>query len=161
MCGDEANGTTNRIREFRGEEDARAIVEVLRESPEAAGWSEQELRELCLLTGVSTYVSERGNFLFGMISGRRILDEAEVLNLAVIQKARRQGEGKRLLMRLLEEFQENGVSRVFLEVRESNSGAISFYARMGFRPVGKRRDYYQNPSESATVMEARLKESTE
>jgi len=153
MGGDEVAETPIRIRQLRGDMDARAVAELLRESPEAAGWSEQELRELPSLAGVSAYVSERGTILAGVIVGRRVLDEAEVLNLAIRRSARRQGEGRRLLLQLLDEFRKNGVSRVFLEVRESNTGAITFYETGGFRAVGTRKDYYQKPPESATVME--------
>ncbi len=161
MRGNEAAETPVRVREFRGEADARAVTEILRESPEAAGWFEHQLCELSSLAGVSAYVSEHGNILSGMIVGKRVLDEAEVLNLAVRRSVRRQGEGRRLLLRLLEDFRKNGVSRVFLEVRESNVGAITFYKALGFQRTGKRRDYYQNPPETAIVMELRLQESTD
>lgn len=160
MRGDDAVTVTVRIRGFRGDQDAEAIAQVLRESPEAAGWSEQELRELHSLGGVSAFVSERGSMLSGMVAGRRVLDEAEILNLAVSRAARRKGEGRMLAMRLIDEFRTNGVSRVFLEVRESNKGAIAFYEKLGFRAVGGRKDYYQGPRESALVMESWLREST-
>ena len=150
-----------RVREFRPAEDVPAVAEILRESPEAACWSEQELRELPSLAGVSAFVAERGNILTGFIVGRRVVDEAEILNLAVRRSLRRQGEGLQLLARLLFDFDESNVSRVFLEVRESNATAISFYQALGFRPAGKRKDYYQNPPESATVMETWLRESTD
>ena len=65
------------------------------------------------------------------------------------------------MSRLLEELRRNRVSRVFLEVRESNAGALAFYQRLGFQAVGKRKDYYQDPLESATIMERWLKESTD
>ena len=161
MRGKEAADTAVRIREFRAAEDTPAVTEILRESPEAAGWSEQQLRELPSLAGVSGYVSERGNTLAGFVVGRRVLDEAEILNLAVRRSRRRQGEGRKLLARLLEDFRKNNVSRVFLEVRESNAGAISFYQALGFRHAGRRKDYYQNPPEAATIMETWPRESTD
>jgi len=161
MTGDKASCVALRIREFRGDQDSEAIAQLLRESPEAAGWSERELRELHLLAGVRSFVGERGGILSGVVAGRQILDEAEILNLAVRPAARRQGEGRMLVLRLLEDFRKNGASRVFLEVRESNRGAIAFYEELGFRAVGTRRDYYQAPSEAATVMEAWLRESTD
>jgi len=161
MPGNEAAEAPVCIREFRPAEDAQAVSGILRESPEATGWSEQELRELPSLAGVSAYVGEHGNILTGFVVGRRVLDEAEILNLAVRQSARRQGEGRLLLARLLADFQKNNVSRVFLEVRESNAGAIFFYRALGFRPIGKRKDYYQDPPEAASVMELWLPESTD
>jgi len=85
--------------------------------------------------------------------GRQVLDEAEILNLAVARGVRRQGEGRALVRRMLHRFAEVEVSRVFLEVRESNTGAIAFYRGLGFQAIGTRPDYYQDPKESATVME--------
>lgn len=160
MGGDDAISATVRIREFRGDQDAEAVAKVLQESPEAAGWSVQELRELHSLEGVSAFVSERGSILSGMVAGRRVLDEAEILNLAVRRATRRKGEGRLLALRLIDEFRTKGVSRVFLEVRESNSGAITFYEKLGFQAVGERRGYYRDPQESAIVMEAWIREST-
>jgi len=160
MSGDDATSAAVGIREFRGDQDAQAIAEVLKESPEAAGWSERELRELYSLAGVVAYVSERRGLLLGIVVGRRVLDEAEILNLAVRRAARRQGKGRTLVVRLLDEFHRNGVTRVFLEVRASNKGAMAFYEKLGFQAVGERKDYYQDPIETAIVMESSLKEST-
>jgi ribosomal-protein-alanine N-acetyltransferase len=112
------------------------------------------------MPGVAAFVSERGGAISGIAVGRRVLDEAEILNLAVAQGMRRQGEGRALVERLLNRFAEVQVSRVFLEVRESNAGAIAFYRGLGFQVVGTRRDYYQDPEEAATVMELLLRKST-
>jgi ribosomal-protein-alanine N-acetyltransferase len=161
MSADDASSASVHIREFRGDLDARQVAEVLRESPEAARWSAGELRELDLLAGVTAFISERGGVLSGVVFGRVVLDEAEILNLAVAPASRRDGEGRRLVRRLLEDFRAKGVSRVFLEVRESNKAAIAFYGRLGFWAVGERKDYYQHPREGALVMEAWLKQSTE
>jgi ribosomal-protein-alanine N-acetyltransferase len=148
------------IRDFIGAEDAAAVAEILREAREAATWSEEALRETVKLPGVTAYVSERNGAISGIVVGRQLLDEAEVLNLAVMQGMRRQGEGRALVRQLLNPFAEIGVSRVFLEVRESNVGAIAFYRGLGFEAIGTRRDYYQDPKESATVMELWLRKFT-
>jgi ribosomal-protein-alanine N-acetyltransferase len=96
-----------------------------------------------------------------MVVGRQVLDEAEILNLAVTEGMRRQGEGRALVERIVNRFAEAKVSRVFLEVRESNAGAIAFYRGLGFQARGVRRDYYQDPKEAATVMELRPNKSTD
>src|SRR5262249_23924557 len=106
------------------------------------------------------YVSERQGGITGVVIGRRVGDEAEILNLAVRPENRRRGEGTELVRKMLEAFAGNGVSRVFLEVRESNAGAIGFYERLGFQAAGSRKDYYQNPTEAAKVMEVSLRKST-
>ena len=148
------------IRTFDGAADASEVAEILREAKEAASWSEEALRGTEKLPGVSAFVSERGGSISGIVVGRRVLDEAEILNLAVKQGMRRQGEGRALVRRILQRFAEQQVSRVFLEVRESNLGAIAFYRGLGFQAIGTRRDYYRDPTEPATVMELWLPKST-
>jgi ribosomal-protein-alanine N-acetyltransferase len=138
------------VREFRAE-DAAAASEILREARELASWSIQALVEFMPLPGAVALISERAGSPTGFASGRVAADEAEVLNLAVREDCRRQGEGRALVEELLRRFAKSGVSRVFLEVRESNRGAIGFYERMGFRQSGRREDYYRGPSEAALV----------
>ena len=148
------------IREFDAVADAPEVAAILREAREAASWSEEALRDTRLLPGVAAFVSDRGGAVSGLVVGRQVLDEAEILNLAVRQSARRQGEGRALIQRLLQHFVGRQVSRVFLEVRESNAGAIAFYHELGFQAIGVRKGYYREPSESATVMELWLGKST-
>jgi ribosomal-protein-alanine acetyltransferase len=140
------------LRDFRAE-DATAASEILREAREAASWSMQALVEFMPLPGAMALVSEREGRPTGFVLGRLVADEAEVLNLAVREEFRRQGEGQALLTELLRRFAESGVSRVFLEVRESNRAAITFYERMGFRRSGRREGYYREPQEAAIVYE--------
>jgi ribosomal-protein-alanine N-acetyltransferase len=140
------------VREFRAE-DAACASDILLESREAASWSSRGLVEFMTLPGAVALLSERGGKPTGFILGRMTLDEAEILNLAVRPKCRMQGEGRALLKELLRRFAESGVSRVFLEVRESNLGAMAFYERGGFRRAGRRDAYYQDPREAALVYE--------
>jgi ribosomal-protein-alanine N-acetyltransferase len=146
------------VREFRAE-DAAAASEILREAREAASWSIQALVEFMLLPGAVALMSERAGRPTGFVLGRLVADEAEILNLAVREECRRQDEGRALVEELLRRSTKSGVSRVFLEVRESNRGAIGFYERMGFRQLGRREDYYREPQEAALVYE-RTQEST-
>jgi [ribosomal protein S18]-alanine N-acetyltransferase len=140
------------VREFRAE-DAAAASEILLEARESARWSRQALLDFMPLPGAVVLISERAGKPTGFVLGRLVADEAEVLNLAVREGYRRQGEGRALLEELLRQFANSGVSRVFLEVRESNREAISFYERMGFRQSGRREDYYREPQEAALVYE--------
>jgi len=160
MGAEDTAGSEGKIREFRMA-DVAAAAQIFREAPEAAQWPEAELRGAFYLTGVVAYVSEQQGAIAGVVIGRRVSGEAEILNLAVKPERRRRGTGRQLVGEMLEEFAASGVSRVFLEVRESNVTAIGFYDRLGFQTVGLRRDYYQNPPEAAKVMELWLRKSTE
>jgi len=111
------------------------------------------IRDLIAATGVSHFIAKRDGSTTGLILGREVLGEGEILNLAVAKGDRRQGEGAALSRQMMNSFAARGVQRVFLEVRESNLGAIAFYQRLGFRQVGRREGYYQQPAEAALILE--------
>lgn len=143
------------IRVF-GEADAAAAAQVLRASPEASQWTEWGLRELLGWSGVVALVSVDDGKVSGFIVGRQAVEEGEILNLAVVPTQRRKGRAGALLKAAMEEFRARDVSRVFLEVRESNEGGMEFYERHGFSKTGRRAGYYRDPNEAAIVMERKL-----
>jgi [ribosomal protein S18]-alanine N-acetyltransferase len=152
VCAEAGHAPGFLIRAFR-EQDARAVSEMLAEAPEASGWSAELTRSTFLAWGVEGFVSEQGGSLTGFILGRDVLEEGEILNLAVSMKNRRKGLGTALVRTMLGAFERRGVTRVFLEVRESNHAGTVFYSRLGFRRVGRREAYYRGPSEAALVLE--------
>jgi ribosomal-protein-alanine N-acetyltransferase len=79
-------------------------------------------------------------------------DEAHVTNIAVDPQQHRLGVGTRLLYELITQAIEMGGHAVSLEVRVTNWGAQRLYGRFGFRPVGIRRNYYQELHEDALIM---------
>ena len=112
-------------------------------SPEAAQWAPADyLRYDCR-------VSVCGIRVAGFLVSRALAEgETELLNLAVAPEFRRQGVARKLVESLLAE--SPGV--VYLEVRESNRAARTFYNHMGFQEVSSRSGYYQVPLEAAIVM---------
>jgi [ribosomal protein S18]-alanine N-acetyltransferase len=74
-----------------------------------------------------------------------------VMNVAVDPDQRRQGIGRTLIERLIDEV-DDPTARYTLEVRESNAPAIRLYEQFGFRPAGIRRRYYQDNGEDALIM---------
>lgn len=145
------------IRPLRGE-DSAAVAQILRRSPEAVFWPEASVREVLEWQGVLGLASEVPARVVGFLIGRQIGEEAEVLNLAVAPESRRRGEGGALLRAAVVELRKRGVTRVFLEVRESNAAGIAFYTKHSFSQAGRREGYYREPVEAATVMEIRLTE---
>ena len=143
------------IRAFRPS-DAASLSSILRDSPEAANWTQASYREWMNSPGAVAFVSEGDGRVTGFIIGRQVADEAEVLNVAVAPSSRRKGQASALLKAALEEFRTRGVRRVYLEVRESNLAARAFYAKHGFSQTGKRLNYYRKPEEAAIVMEMKL-----
>jgi len=106
-------------------------------------WSREALEDE-LENPMAHYVvccDPEGNVV-GYIGSRIVLDSADITNVAVRPQYRRQGIGYELVNRMLEEMILRGVSSVLLEVRESNLPAQNCYARAGFVPVGRRKNYY-------------------
>ena len=136
--------------------DVVAVTKILQESPEVANWSGESLEEALKLSGTLALVNVAAGEVSGFLIGRQVDDEAEVLNLAVAPSGRRQGQGAAILQAAMDEFQARGVSRVFLEVRESNAAAIAFYSKHGFAKTGYRPSYYRDPVEAAVLLEKKL-----
>ncbi len=79
-------------------------------------------------------------------------DEAHVTTIAVDPDQHRRKIGTRLLLDLIQAAVDMGARAVSLEVRVSNWGAQRMYGRFGFRPVGVRKNYYQETNEDALIM---------
>jgi len=90
--------------------------------------------------------------LAGFAAFHRVMDEAELRNMAVDPAYRRKGIACALLAAGIRNLQASGVSRLFLEVRASNQPAIALYTSAGFALLHTRRDYYHDPAEDALVM---------
>ncbi|ARV59368.1 ribosomal-protein-alanine N-acetyltransferase [Nostocales cyanobacterium HT-58-2] len=81
-----------------------------------------------------------------------ILDEAHITILAVHPQYQRQGFGQVLLYSVLKTACDRGLERATLEVRASNSAAISLYKKFGFQIAGRRRRYYKDNNEDALIL---------
>ena len=69
-------------------------------------------------------------------------NEAHILNLCIKPERQRQGLGIRMMHHLIEQAKKLKADSVYLEVRISNQGAYRLYKNLGFKVVGKRKDYY-------------------
>ena len=88
----------------------------------------------------------------GMIVVWIILDEAHIATIAAHPAYRRQGIGRRLLARALEDAAGRGAIKAYLEVRRSNLGAQKLYEQFGFTVTGIRPRYYLDTQEDALLM---------
>lgn len=84
-----------------------------------------------------------------------VADEVHVLNVATDPVHRRRGHARALIARLMQEARAEGASAAQLEVRASNTAAITLYESFGFVVVGRRPRYYDD-GEDALLMSAEL-----
>ncbi len=80
----------------------------------------------------------------GFVMGRVVLDEAELLTLAVDPDQRRLGIGRRLLAGFTDEAARRGAQTAFLEVAENNAPARALYQGAGWVAAGRRRGYLKS-----------------
>ncbi|MBC2778837.1 ribosomal protein S18-alanine N-acetyltransferase [Parasphingopyxis marina] len=78
----------------------------------------------------------------GFTLSRMIVDEAELLLIAVRSEYRGQGIGRELLQRTCIAAASRGARRLHLEVRDGNDAAL-LYRSMGFEQIGLRKNYYR------------------
>ncbi len=89
--------------------------------------------------------------LLGFALCRMAGGECELLSIAVAPPARNRGIGGALLAGVVDRARERAVSRMFLEVAEDNVIAQRLYRTHGFRPVGRRANYYRRRQGPATA----------
>ncbi len=96
-------------------------------------------------------VAENGAVL-GYVGMMFVLDEGYISNVAVAPAYRRQGVADALISALMMRAEELGLAFATLEVRAGNEPAKALYAKHGFVPVGRRKNYYDLPKEDAILM---------
>ena len=85
----------------------------------------------------------------GYVGSQTVLQEADMMNIAVADSHRRRGIAKMLVEELIRQLD---AYQLTLEVRASNAPAISLYEALGFGQVGLRKNYYRKPKEDALIL---------
>ena len=97
-------------------------------------------------------VAVSGDSVLGYVGSQTVMDESDMMNLAVAPACRRQGIARALITALMKALQKKESGSLTLEVRASNAGAIALYESMGFLAVGRRPNYYFHPKEDALIL---------
>lgn len=93
-----------------------------------------------------------GERVAGYVGSQSVIDMADIMNVAVDSQYRRQGIAERLINELICRLCPKGIIALLLEVRVSNTPAISLYKKLGFQQVGVRPNYYFKPREDALIL---------
>jgi ribosomal-protein-alanine N-acetyltransferase len=106
-------------------------------------WTAPQVAALLMLPGTVLVAAEIDGRIVGFALSRCVLDECELLLLAVDPAVRRRGIGQAILRSVKDNAAQRGARQVMLEVRESNVQALALYVRSGFSEIGRRPNYYK------------------
>ncbi len=131
--------------------DIDRIMEVMQQAFDPAygeAWNRRQLVDALLMPSTSYALIDRNGQMpgegiraSGFTLSRHILDEEELLLIAVNPAERGQGLGRKLLDNFIASARSRGIRNIFLEMREGNP-AEKLYCSAGFAPVGIRPGYY-------------------
>jgi ribosomal-protein-alanine N-acetyltransferase len=96
--------------------------------------------------------------MVGFALTRGVLDEEELLLIAVIPELTRNRIATTILQAVIARARQKGRTRLFIEVRQNNA-AVNFYQRSGFASIGTRPAYYSGPNGNrfdATTMQLNI-----
>ena len=132
-----------KVRVFT-ESDVKTVSDIFADIPD--GWSEKALSESLDNESIKSFVLEDENDVVAFAS-YLVADDAELVFIVTDKTKLRKGYGKYLLGETLDILNLPCV----LEVRESNIPAIKLYESFGFELLGKRKNFYSNPTEAALI----------
>lgn len=128
-----------------GAEDLDEVMVTMRAAFDPAygeAWTHGQCSGIFGLTGVWLHLARIDGQPAGFALARAIMDEAELLLLAVPPAARRRGVGRAMLDAVADEARRRGAIQLHLEMRDNND-AIALYAGAGFVEIGRRSRYYR------------------
>lgn len=134
-------------------DDLQAIQDIDQLCPAAAHWREADYVQALENVAVRrvVLVAEHNGQVVGFVIARMVDREWELENVAVNPGNQRKGIGQALLRILTDVAANSGAEAIYLEVRESNSGARILYEHCGFQQTGRRKNYYSAPGEDAVL----------
>lgn len=131
-------------------EDASA-VEIVEKACFSMPWSRQAFWEEASNDKTYYLLALDDTTVIGYVGVWILFDEAQITNVAVLPKYRNQKIGYRMMEKIMQISLQKGATAMTLEVRPSNDSALHLYEKLGFKSVGRRRNYYED-GEDAEIM---------
>ena len=125
------------------------------------GWSCTHFQAELASERATCVVAEQDGLVAGYLCLTVLLDEAEILNVAVDPARQRGGIGNCLLQYACDEALRRGGVVLRLEVRATSSPAIALYQRWGFRQTGLRKGYYEDRIDAVLMDKPLIKEDVD
>lgn len=118
-------------------------------------WSIDTLKSDLVNESSKYVVAKVDNEIVGFAGIKIILDEADIMNIAVRIDKRKLGIGSMLLEKVIELARLSNCTSITLEVNENNIPAIQLYEKYNFKRIGLRKKYYNN-ADNAILMKKSL-----
>lgn len=120
-------------------------------------WSENALKAELEKENARFFVSITKNEVSGYIGANNVLGEVYVNNIAVFYNYREFGIGESLLKHLIDVSKKENCDFITLEVRVSNTPARKLYEKTGFKEMGVRKNFYEQPREDGLIYTKHLR----
>jgi ribosomal-protein-alanine N-acetyltransferase len=118
-------------------------------------WSEDDFVRCLRQRNCIGMVAENNERVVGFMIYELHKNRLHILNFAVHDEMRRRGIGSQMIRKLIGKLSPQRRSRIMLEVRETNLGAQLFFRDVGFRAISLLRDFYEDTTEDAYLMQFR------
>ena len=136
--------------------DVDRVIEIAQSLAHAPPWEREAyesaidwthpLRRVALVAEISGAVT-------GFAVASLVIPDAELETIGIAAEWQGKGLGRQLLQALVQALREQDVTKVMLEVRDSNVAAQGLYRSHGFEDSGRRSGYYADPKEDAVLMQ--------
>jgi [ribosomal protein S18]-alanine N-acetyltransferase len=136
--------------------DMAEVLEIENESFEFP-WSEEEFIRCLRQRNCIGMVADCDDKVVGFMVYELHKTRLHILNFAVGRSRRRQGIGRKMAGKLVGKLSAQRRTRIVLEVRETNLDAQIFFRAQGFRAVNVLRDFYEDTTEDAYLMQFRYR----
>lgn len=126
--------------------DIATIMPIMRDSFDPSfgeAWTAAQCLSALAMPDCRLLIAKSGDAILGFSISRWVLDTEELLMIGVVKDRQRQKIGSSLLLETIKNATNENRSQLFLECRDGN-GAIQFYNKIGFAPIGRRKNYYNS-----------------
>ncbi len=120
-------------------------------------WSEDDFIRCLRQRNCIGMVADHDERVIGFMIYELHKSRLHLMNFAVARAFRRRSAGTQMLGKLIAKLSNQRRTRILLEVRETNLAAQLFFRRLGFRAVSVLRDFYDDTTEDAYLMQYRYR----
>lgn len=140
--------------------DMPKVLEIEKQSFEFP-WSEENFYWCLRQRNCIGMVAEVDDEVVGYMVYELHKSRLHVMNFAVAPAFRKQGIGRKMILRLIDKLSLQRRKEIIVEVRETNLEAQLFYQKVGFYAISVMRQRYEDTAEDAYIMRYMLVEDDE